>query len=85
MAGSALKRLMAEFKRECCTVSFICEHDVMFKVHFAELSNNPPEGIAAGMTLIGRISMDNIIIVAFFYLCFQDRNTKKIFSNGNVI
>ena len=43
----------------------------MFKFHFAELSNNPPEGIAAGMPFVGRISMDNNVIVMFLYLLFS--------------
>jgi ubiquitin-conjugating enzyme E2 G2 len=47
MAGSALRRLMAEYKRN------IIENNWIFKTKFKhiyqiELSQNPPEGIVAG-------------------------------------
>lgn len=47
MAGSALRRLMAEYKRNCLTLYF-CSILQVFSSFFVELTLNPPEGIIAG-------------------------------------
>ena len=46
MAGSALKRLMAEYKRKKNNSSFISSKITTIS---AELTQNPPEGIVAGV------------------------------------
>lgn len=48
MAGSALKRLMAEYKRKCDL--FFVLLTITKIVFFSELTLNPPEGIIAGPT-----------------------------------
>ena len=51
MAGSALRRLMAEYKRKIfwkIVYLFNCLNNNKNFVFFIELSVNPPEGIVAG-------------------------------------
>lgn len=56
MAGSALRRLMAEYKRKqvvvvcvCGTINDLLPFTILFIYFFlAELTLNPPEGIVAG-------------------------------------
>ena len=50
MAGSALKRLMQEYKgwREISVYSFAKAFCTFFLLYTLELTMNPPEGIVAG-------------------------------------
>lgn len=55
MAGSALRRLMAEYKRMefsmfLCRKLFcwFCDNSVYTPLSVSELTQNPPEGIVAG-------------------------------------
>ena len=49
MAGSALKRLMAEYKRKRFKEDFYtCHLFILLYIFPSELTRNPPEGIVAG-------------------------------------
>ena len=50
MAGSALRRLMAEYKRKYlhCNLDIIAYFSYLLMLFHQELTLNPPEGIVAG-------------------------------------
>ena len=48
MAGSALRRLMAEYKRKQFSFCFLSLENEIHPVYFEELTQNAPEGIVAG-------------------------------------
>lgn len=47
MAGSALRRLIAEYKRNILK-RFVRRINYLWSFFFVELTNNPPDGILAG-------------------------------------